>query len=96
MPEAMLKPEDERMCALVVEIAKALVDVDDDVRVEVLAEPETTTLQLHVAEDDVAKLIGRHGHTARSLRTIISAASMKFKRRYALDIAGAKPWEHNH
>uniref|UniRef100_A0A372ITC6 RNA-binding protein KhpA n=2 Tax=Paracidobacterium acidisoli TaxID=2303751 RepID=A0A372ITC6_9BACT len=80
------------MCALVIEIAKALVDEDEDVRVDVLVEPETTTLQLHVAEGDVAKLIGRHGHTARSLRTIISAASMKLKRRYALDIAGAKPW----
>jgi len=90
MPEDTLKPEDERMCALITEIVRALVDEDTHVRVEALTEQETLILRLHVADSDVGKLIGKQGRTARSLRTILSAASMKYKRRYALEIAGGE------
>ncbi|MEG9433562.1 KH domain-containing protein [Terriglobus sp. ADX1] len=95
MSESLLNPEDERLCGLLTELVKALVDAEKDVRVEVLSAPETITLRLHVAESDVGKLIGRQGHTARSLRTILSAIGMKYKRRYALDIVGAHPSGHS-
>src|SRR5690242_5742190 len=91
MPEDTLMPEDERMCTLITEIVKALVDEDTHIRVEALAEQDTMILRLHTADSDVGKLIGKQGRTARSLRTILSATSMKYKRRYVLDIVGGKP-----
>ncbi|HEX7159494.1 MAG TPA: KH domain-containing protein [Edaphobacter sp.] len=74
------------MVDLVTEIARALVDDPDSVVVEAIQEQEGTVLRLHVAPSDVGKVIGKQGRTARSLRTILSAASMKMKHRYALDI----------
>ena len=74
------------MVDLVTEIARALVDNPDSVVVEAIHEQEGTVLRLHVAPSDVGKVIGKQGRTARSLRTILSAASMKIKHRYALDI----------
>ncbi len=74
------------MKALVTEIAKALVDHSDAVEVEVFEDEGATVLQLRVAPDDVGKVIGKQGRTARSLRTILSAASMKYQQRFALDI----------
>jgi predicted RNA-binding protein YlqC (UPF0109 family) len=97
MPERTRESEDEAICRLVAEVAKALVDATDDVRVELLEGTDATTVRLYVADADVGKLIGKHGHTARSFRTILSAASMKYKRRYALDIAHAEPsWNEPH
>jgi uncharacterized protein len=74
------------MIDLVTEIARALVDDPDSVVVEAIQEQEGTVLRLHVAPSDVGKVIGKQGRTARSLRTILSAASMKVKHRFALDI----------
>jgi len=74
------------MKALVLEIAKALVDRTDAVEVDVFDEEGATVLQLRVAPEDIGKVIGKQGRTARSLRTILSAASMKFQQRFALDI----------
>ena len=84
------------MSRLLKEITKGLVDAPDEVHLELLDGVDSTTLRLHVAASDVAKLIGKQGRTARSLRTILSAASMKYKRRYALDIMGAEPWQQSH
>jgi hypothetical protein len=75
--------------ALVSEIAQALVDDPDAVRVEAIMEQDTAVLRLEVAPSDVGKVIGKQGRTARSLRTIIGAASMKHHRRFALDIVEA-------
>jgi predicted RNA-binding protein YlqC (UPF0109 family) len=77
---------DADMTQLIVEIAKALVDSPDNVKVEAITEQDTTILRLHVAQSDVGKIIGKQGRTARSLRTILSAASMKVHHRYSLDI----------
>lgn len=97
MPEITRHPEDEAISRLLEEITKALVDAPGEVRVELLDGAETMTLRLHVADSDIGKLIGKQGRTARSLRTILSAASMKYKRRYALDIAHAEPsWNEPH
>lgn len=86
MAESKPRLEDEMMSHLVTEIARAVSDEVEDVYVELQEEADGITLRLHVADSDIGKVIGKQGRTARSLRTIISAASMKFKRRYALDI----------
>jgi predicted RNA-binding protein YlqC (UPF0109 family) len=74
---------------LVGEIARALVDETDAVRVEILTDQDATVLRLHVAPSDIGKVIGKQGRTARSLRTILGAASMKLHRRFSLDIVEA-------
>ena len=71
---------------LVREIAKALVDEPDAVEVETVSREENTVLRLRVAPGDVGKVIGKQGRTARSVRTILGAVSMKVHHRYTLDI----------
>jgi len=71
---------------LVREIARALVDEPDAVEVESVAREENTVLRLRVAPQDVGKVIGKQGRTARSVRTILGAVSMKVHHRYTLDI----------
>jgi predicted RNA-binding protein YlqC (UPF0109 family) len=74
------------MVALVKGIARALVDSPESVSVEAFKDGDGTLLRLRVAATDVGKVIGKQGRTARSLRTILSAASMKLKHRFTLDI----------
>ena len=74
------------MTELVTEIARALVDDPDNVVVEAIADGDATVIRLRVAQSDVGKVIGKQGRTARSMRTILSAASMKLKHRFSLDI----------
>ncbi len=76
----------KNMTDLVTEIAHALVDNPDSVSVEAIAEGDTTVIRLRVAQSDVGKVIGKQGRTARSMRTILSAASMKLRHRFSLDI----------
>jgi uncharacterized protein len=71
---------------LVREIARALVDEPEAVEVQSVARDENTILKLKVAPGDVGKVIGKQGRTARSVRTILSAVSMKLHHRYTLDI----------
>ncbi|WP_263354879.1 KH domain-containing protein [Acidicapsa acidisoli] len=71
---------------LVREIARALVDEPDAVEVETVNREENTVLRLKVAPQDVGKVIGKQGRTARSVRTILGAVSMKVHHRYTLDI----------
>jgi predicted RNA-binding protein YlqC (UPF0109 family) len=71
---------------LVREIARALVDVPEAVEVESVSREENTILKLRVAPTDVGKVIGKQGRTARSMRTILGAVSMKLHHRYTLDI----------
>jgi predicted RNA-binding protein YlqC (UPF0109 family) len=77
---------DDNMPKLVNEIARALVDLPDEVIVETVRNGEATALRLRVAPTDVGKIIGKQGRTARSIRTILGALSMKHKHRYSLDI----------
>jgi predicted RNA-binding protein YlqC (UPF0109 family) len=74
------------MSDLVTELARALVDKPEEVSVETIQDGDGTLLRLHVAQSDVGKVIGKQGRTARSIRTVLSAASMKLKRRFSLDI----------
>jgi len=74
------------MRALVEQIAQALVDAPADVQVTPVEEGEATVLELRVAQPDLGKVIGKQGRTAKSIRTILGAASMKLKKRYTLEI----------
>jgi uncharacterized protein len=74
------------MRALVEEIAKALVDEPQQVEVKAVDQGDNTVLELKVAGDDVGKVIGKQGRTARSIRTLLAAASMKYHKRYTLEI----------
>ncbi len=74
------------MRALVEQIAKALVDEPEKVSVQAVDGEQVTVLELSVAPDDLGKVIGKQGRTARSIRTILGAAGMKLKKRYTLEI----------
>jgi uncharacterized protein len=71
---------------LVESIAKALVDHPEDVLVNAVEGEQVTVLELRVAPDDLGKVIGRQGRTAKSIRTLLGAAGMKLKKRYTLEI----------
>ena len=71
---------------LVIDIAKALVDIPDEVTVREVEGEQVTVLELRVAPTDLGKVIGKQGRTARSMRTILGAVSMKMHHRFTLDI----------
>jgi predicted RNA-binding protein YlqC (UPF0109 family) len=74
------------MKELVEYIAKALVDEPDQVSVSEVSGDQTSVLELKVAKDDLGKVIGKQGRSARAMRTILSAASTKLKKRTVLEI----------
>ncbi len=74
------------MKELIEYIAKALVDCPDDVQVSEVVGDQTSVLELKVAKDDLGKVIGKQGRSARAMRTILSAASTKLKKRTVLEI----------
>jgi predicted RNA-binding protein YlqC (UPF0109 family) len=74
------------MKQLIEDIAKALVDNPEAVSVHEVIGEQVTVLELRVAADDLGKVIGKQGRTARSIRTILGAASMKLNRRFTLEI----------
>ena len=74
------------MRALVEQIAKALVDEPDQVVVNAVDGEQVTVLELRVGPNDLGKVIGKQGRTARSIRTILGAAGMKLKKRFTLEI----------
>ncbi|MFQ6081758.1 MAG: KH domain-containing protein [Candidatus Aminicenantia bacterium] len=74
------------MKELVEMIAKSLVDNPDKVNVSQLEGEQTTILELKVAPEDLGKVIGKQGRTARAIRVILGAAGMKMKRRFNLEI----------
>ena len=74
------------MRELVEDIAKALVDIPEEVSVREVQGEQVTILELKVAPSDLGKVIGKQGRTARSVRTILGAAGMKVNRRFSLEI----------
>jgi len=74
------------MKQLIEDIAKGLVDAPDDVAVNILEGEQSTVLELKVAPCDLGKVIGKQGRTARSMRTILNAASTKLQKRSVLEI----------
>ena len=71
---------------LLVEIAKALVDNPEDVSVNEVEGEQTTVLELRVRNEDLGKVIGLQGRTARAIRTLLAAAGMKIQKRFVLEI----------
>ncbi len=67
-------------------IAEALVDFPEQVEVSEVVGEQTSVIELKVAKDDLGKVIGKQGRTARAIRTILSAASAKVKKRSVLEI----------
>ena len=67
-------------------IAQALVDRPEEVSVSEIQGNQTSVLELKVAKEDLGKVIGKQGRTARAMRTILSAASAKLKKRTVLEI----------
>jgi uncharacterized protein len=76
------------MHELVEYLAKGLVDKPDEVRVERVERDGAVVLELHVAPDDVGKVIGRQGRTARALRTVVRASGARSNERALLEIVG--------
>jgi predicted RNA-binding protein YlqC (UPF0109 family) len=76
----------DNMKDLIEYIAKALVDVPDQVKVNEVEGEKTSVLELTVAKEDLGKVIGKQGRTARAIRTILSAASTKIRKRSVLEI----------
>jgi hypothetical protein len=74
------------MKQLIEDIAKALVDIPEEVSVQMVEGEQVTVLELKVAQSDLGKVIGKQGRTARSIRTILGAAGMKLNRRFTLEI----------
>ncbi|MCP4665967.1 MAG: KH domain-containing protein [Deltaproteobacteria bacterium] len=71
---------------LIAYIAKALVDKPEEVAVTEIEGEQTSVIELKVAKDDLGKVIGKQGRTARAMRTILSAASTKINKRSVLEI----------
>lgn len=67
-------------------LAKSLVDEPDEVELRTRNREGATVIELMVAENDLGKVIGRQGRTARAMRTLLTAAGNKQRRRYILDI----------
>jgi len=74
------------MRALIEQIAKSLVDEPDQVSINQVDSEQGTVLELKVAPNDLGKVIGKQGRTARAMRTLLGAAGMKFHKRFTLEI----------
>jgi predicted RNA-binding protein YlqC (UPF0109 family) len=72
---------------MIEEIAKTLVKEPDQVKVREEQDQGTTVLELAVGEEDLGRVIGKQGRTARSMRTLLNAVSNKTRKRYQLEIA---------
>ena len=74
------------MKELILYIAKSLVDHPEEVQVSAIEGEQPTVLELKVAKEDLGKVIGKQGRTARAMRTLLSAASTKCRKRAVLEI----------
>ena len=74
------------MKELIAYIAKALVDQPDQVEVREVEGDQTSVIELRVAQEDLGKVIGKQGRTARALRTLLGVASSRLRRRAVLEI----------
>jgi predicted RNA-binding protein YlqC (UPF0109 family) len=74
------------MKELIEYIAKALVDHPDQVKVAEIMGEKTSVIELAVAKEDLGKVIGKQGRTAKAIRTLLTAASTKLRKRSVLEI----------
>lgn len=71
---------------LILIIAKSLVDEPEEVKINEITGDKTTVFELHVSKDDLGKVIGKQGKTARAIRVILNATATKLKKRAVLEI----------
>ena len=76
----------DQLTELIDYIARALVDEPDEVRVEAVEGDRALIVELSVAQNDLGKVIGKDGRTARAMRTLLAATSARQRRRAVLDI----------
>lgn len=81
-----MSAEADELKNLIEYISKALVDVPDQVSVQQIEGEQTTVIELKVAKEDLGKVIGKQGRTARAIRTILNGASTKLRKRTVLEI----------
>ncbi|MBR4152847.1 MAG: KH domain-containing protein [Selenomonadaceae bacterium] len=74
------------MQELVTVLAKALVEKPEEVQVEAVEEEERTILKLHVAKEDMGRVIGKQGRIAKAIRTIVKSAATREKKKISVDI----------
>ncbi|MBR4384628.1 MAG: KH domain-containing protein [Selenomonadaceae bacterium] len=74
------------MQELVTVLAKALVEKPEDVQVEAVEEEDRTILKLHVAQEDMGRVIGKQGRIAKAIRTIVKSAATREKKKVTVDI----------
>jgi len=86
MSDAAQKSGEPALRELVDYLARGLVYRPEEVKVEEVSEPDALVFELQVAEEDLGKVIGKQGRTAKALRTILAAASAKTRRRVILEI----------
>ena len=83
---SIVMAEETRDKDFIEQVVKMLVDNPDDVKVIEVEGEQTTVVELRVSKGDLGKVIGKQGRTARAMRTILSAASTKIKKRTVLEI----------
>jgi predicted RNA-binding protein YlqC (UPF0109 family) len=71
---------------LVTVLAKALVEKPEDVQVDAVEEEDRTVLKLHVAQEDMGRVIGKQGRIAKAIRTIVKSAATREKKKVSVDI----------
>ncbi|MGB7292984.1 MAG: KH domain-containing protein [Thermodesulfobacteriota bacterium] len=76
----------DKLKELVIHIAQSLVDFPEQVEVKEVAGEQTAVLELKVAQEDLGKIIGKQGKTAKAIRTILGAAAAKLRKRAVLEI----------
>jgi len=81
-----MKSASDELRELIQFMARALVDLPDQVSVKMIEGEQTTVIELKVAKEDLGKVIGKQGRTARAIRTILNGASTKLKKRTVLEI----------
>ena len=67
-------------------IAKSLVDNPDQVKIQELEGEKVTILELRVAEEDLGKVIGKHGRTLKAMQSVLSAAGLKARKKSMLEL----------
>ena len=82
----VMSPLEDLMKEFIEYLIKHLVDKPEEVKINEIAGERTVVFELHVGDGDMGKVIGRHGQTAGSLRTLLAAAAAKQGKRFVLEI----------
>jgi predicted RNA-binding protein YlqC (UPF0109 family) len=86
MPETNASKSINELAKMIEYMAKMLVDFPEQVEINEIVGENTTVIELKVAKEDLGKIIGKQGRTARAVRTILNGASTKLRKRTVLEI----------